>query len=217
MIKVLKNVEPLVRSYLGDAFCFSIISDKAFESGWIYDKYIHLEYTPSDGQIKYADYDYYEFVPDQDLFIKSFIEYPYEHCTQNIIVQQITKMIDNNEYCFALWDETVVTNYLFEEYCEGQYEHGCFIYGYDSEKQIFYTEGYFNNNKWEHYTIPYEVFYKAVAYCPERGEIAFISYKEIADYEWKIDYQKVRKELEKYIENASAETKKDYMDLKGSC
>lgn len=33
MIKVLKNVEPLVRSYLGDAFCFSIISDYNIPKG----------------------------------------------------------------------------------------------------------------------------------------------------------------------------------------
>lgn len=115
MQKVLKNIEPSIRTYLGDAFCFSIIDDVAFESGWVYDKYIHLEYTPLDGQIKYAGYDYYDFVPDQGVFIKSYIEYPYIHCNKDIVCNQIIQMIDNNEYCFALWNETVVTNYLFQE------------------------------------------------------------------------------------------------------
>ena len=140
MVKILKNVEPSIRSYLGDAFCFSIINDKAFDSGWVYDKYIHLEYTPQDGQIKYADYDYYDFVPDQGVFIKSFTEYPYEYCTSDIMIGLIIEMIDNDEYCFALWDETIITNYLFDECIESQYEHGCFVYGYDSEKQVLYTE-----------------------------------------------------------------------------
>ncbi len=213
MHKVLKNVEPFVRSYLGDAFCFSIINDKAFESGWIFDKYIHLAYTPQDGQIKYADYDYYEFVPDQGVFVKSFIEYPYEYSTLNFIVRQITEMIDHNEYCFALWDETIVTNCLFGECCEGQYEHGCFIYGYDSEEQMFYTEGYFDNEKWEHYTIPYDVFYKAVSYCPEKGEIAFISYKEVMDYEWKLDDTKVKRELEVYLKNSFSKEETNCFDV----
>ena len=54
MKKILKNLQPSIRSYLGDAFCFSIINDWAFDSGWVYDKYIHLEYTSFDRQIKYA-------------------------------------------------------------------------------------------------------------------------------------------------------------------
>ena len=58
MKKILKNVQPSIRAYLGLACCYSIIDEQAFTSGWVYDKYIHLEYTSYDSQIKYADYLY---------------------------------------------------------------------------------------------------------------------------------------------------------------
>ena len=212
MKKVLKNLEPAIRAYLGDAFCFSIINDLAFDTGWVYDKYIHIEYTPSDGQIKYSDYDYYDFVPDQGVFIKSYIEYPYSYCNQKIICSQIMQMIDNDEYFFALWDESVITNYLFQEKEEVIYEHGCFVYGYDSEKEQFYTQGYFGSDKWDKYTIPYDVFYKAISYFPEKGEIAFIGYKLRNDYEWKSDYKKIQKELELYRKRALMSDIIDYYD-----
>lgn len=213
MEKILKNLEPSVRAYLGDAFCFSIINDVAFDSGWVYDKYIHIEYTPCDGQIKYADYDYYDFVPDQGVFIKSFIEYPYEYCNQEIICNQIIGMIDNDEYCFALWDETVITNHLFGENQDKIYEHGCFVYGYDTEKKVFLTQGYFNNEKWEHYSIPYHVFYQAISYCPEKGEIALIGYKVRTDYEWRLDYDKVRNGLKLYKKNSFSKADRNVFDL----
>lgn len=213
--RILKNLEPTIRAYLGDAFCFSIIDDLAFDTGWVYDKYIHLEYTPFDGQIKYADYDYYDFVPDQGLFIKSFIEYPYSYCNEKIISNQIMQMIDNNEYFFALWNEIVITNYLFREKENAVYEHGCFVYGYDSEEKLFYTQGYLNNEKWEHYTIPFDVFYKAISYYPEKGEMAFIGYKVKNDYEWKFDYKKTKKELELYIKRGLSSEISDYYDTNG--
>ena len=51
MKKILKNVQPSIRAYLGLACCYSIIDEQAFNSGWVYDKYIHLEYTSYDSQI----------------------------------------------------------------------------------------------------------------------------------------------------------------------
>lgn len=209
---VLKNIEPTIRAYLGDAFCFSIIDDIAFQSGWIYDKYIHIEYTPADAHIKYADYDYYDFVPDQGVFIKSFIEYPNEHCTENIVCDVVKRMINNKEYCFALWNETIITNYLFGEKNDEVYEHGCFIYGYDDENRVFYSQGYIRNELWEHFTIPYSVFYKAVSYCKEKRECAFIGYKLVESYNWECNVDKMKFELSKYKDNFIKERGKNHYD-----
>ncbi len=213
MKKVLKILNPSIRTYLGDAFCFSVINDVAFDSGWVYDKYIHLEYTPNDGQVKYADYDYYDFVPDQGVFIKSFIEFPYIHSNQEIMCNQVIQMIDNDEYCFALWDENVISDYLFNTFSEVSYEHGCFIYGYDKEKCLFYTQGYILNNKWEHYTVPFNVFYKAISYCPEKGEIALIGYKLRENYVWAFDYKKMKKHMNLYIKYSISDRGNNLYDL----
>lgn len=198
MKKVLKNLDPSIRPYLGDAFCFSIIDDVAFESGWVYDKYMQIEFTPEDGQIKYADYDYYDFVPGEGVFIKSFTEIPIGCCNQEYICGMIQEMLDEDEYFFALWDEQVITNYLNDEKETGGYEHGCFLYGYDSEEQMFYTQGYLGEEKWKRVQIPYDVFYQALSYFPEKGQIAFIGYKLVEDYEWKFDFDRMKSGLSNY-------------------
>ncbi len=213
MKKILKNLEPSIRSYLGDAFCFSIIDDVAFDTGWVYDKYIHLEFTPCDGQIKYADYDYYEFVPDQGVFIKSYIEYPYEYCDKDLICGLIMQMIDNDEYCFALWDEAVIKAYHLGEVAGEVYEHGCFVYGYDDEKDVFYSQGYITGDRWEHIAVPYDVFYEALSYCPEKGEIALSGYKVRTDYRWRLDYRRLISNMISYVKNDLTEASANNYDI----
>ncbi len=199
MKKVLRCVEPSLRSYLGDAFCFSIIEDFAFSKGWIYDKYINIQYTPNDRHIKYEDYDYYDFVAGEGVFIKSFTQIPIQECNQEFICNIIEDMVNLGEYFFALFDENIITNYLYNEDKKVTFEHGCFIYGYDSSKKVFFMEGYVKGEKWEKYEIPYSVFYKALSYCPEKGEIAFIGYQVKKDYDWSFEYNRMYSSLQKYL------------------
>lgn len=199
MKKLLPCEEPAIRTYLGDAFCFSIISKYAFSTGWIYDKYINIQYTPEDEHIKYLDYDYYDFVQGEGVFIKSYTQIPVQKCTLKKICDIIEEMIDDDEYFFALFDENIVVNYLTDSDNSEIFEHGCFVYGYDSVKEIFFLEGYVEDEKWKKYEIPYEVFYKALSYYPEKGEIAFIGYQLKKDYEWKIDYRRMYQSLLNYI------------------
>lgn len=213
MKKILKNVQPSIRAYLGLACCYSIIDEQAFNSGWVYDKYIHLEYTSYDSQIKYADYEHYDFVSAQGVFAKSFIEYPYDFCSETILCDYICKMLDEGEYCFALWNETIITNYLYEKQNPGIYEHGCFVYGYDKDKKVFYTQGYFDNENWEHAQIPFEIFYEALSYCPEKGEIALIGYREIPDYKWESNIPKMIRELNVYKRNSKNDCEDTRYDL----
>ena len=200
MQKILKNVEPSIRTYLGDAFCFSVIDDLAFGSGWIYDKYIRLEYTPEDGHIKYADYDYYDFIPGEGVFIKSFTQIPIGACSREYICDVVIQMLENGEYFFALWDENVVFSYLTGEEYTGIYEHGCFIYGYDSGRKMFYSQGYVTSEKWERFTVPFDVFYQALSYFPEKGEIAFIGYKVVENYKWEFDFDKMKTAMCEFLQ-----------------
>ena len=211
MKKILFNTMPAIRSYLGDAFCFSIINDFAFKSGWVYDKYIDIQYTPYDRQIKYAAYDYYDFVPDQGVFVKSFTEIPIEDCKKGYICRMVEKMIDEGEYFFALWDETIITNYLFSQNEKGVYEHGCFVYGYDSDSKLFYSQGYIGGERWKKITIPYDIFFEALSYYPQKGEIAFIGYQLVEGYVWKFDFLKmiqclyIYEDTKRKLYNTSAE------------
>lgn len=213
MKKVLKNLEPSIRPYLGDAFCFSIINDVAFESGWVYDKYIHTEFTSEDGQIKYADYDYYDFVPGEGVFVKSFTEIPISCCNQEYMCRMMEEMLDEDEYFFALWDEQIITNYLYNEEETGGYEHGCFIYGYDSEEQVFYTQGYLGGDKWKRVKIPYDVFYRALSYFPQKGRIAFTGYQLVEDYDWKFDFERMKAGLSEYQKSLQREDRR-ILDLR---
>ena len=174
---------------------------------------MHLEYTSFDGQIKYADYDYYDFVSDQGVFAKSYMEYPYDFCSETILCDYICKMLDEGEYCFALWNETIITNYLYKKQNPGIYGHGCFVYGYDRDKKVFYTQGYFDNENWEHAQIPFDIFYEALSYCSEKGEIALIGYREISDYKWESNISKIIRELNVYARNSRRDCEDTRYDL----
>lgn len=115
-------------------------------------------------------------------------------------------MIDDGEYFFALWDENVVTNFLYNEDQQGIFEHGCFVYGYDSEREIFYSQGYLRDEKWKRAEIPYSVFYRALSYYPEKGEIAFIGYKPVENYSWTFDFEKMKEEFKIYQETFHMES-----------
>ncbi len=72
------------------------------------------------------------------------------------------------------------------------------MYGYDEEEEVFYSQGYLKDEKWERVTIPYHVFYKALSYFPEKGEIDFIGYRLVKDYVWDFDGEKIRREICSY-------------------
>ena len=207
MIKILKITEPDIRTYLGDAFCFSIINDDAFKTGWIFDKYINLEYTEWDRHIKYFGNDYYDFAVNQGVFIKSFTQVPRYLCKKIFLYQLIEKMLLNNEYFVGFWNESVINNFFTGEKIESEFEHLCFIYGFDSGKRVFFSEGYVKENMWQKFCLPYDVVENALISFENKIEIGFNGYQVINNYNWNIDAQNIIYNLKRFFDYSSLNIK----------
>ncbi len=198
MVNKLQIFEPEIRTYLGDAFCFSIINEMAFKGGWVFDKYIDLEYTKEDHHIKYYGYDYYDFLPDENIFIKSFTQIPIELCSEPFICGIIEDMIDRGEYFVGFWNETVIYNYMNRAEINSEFEHLCFIYGYDSNERIFFSEGYVKENKWQRFVIPYDVMADSLVLFEGKKEVAFNGYQVLDDFRWITDKHAIVDNLKEY-------------------
>ena len=217
MIKQLPIEIPTIKTYLGDAFCFSIINDRAFKSGWVYDKYINLQYCLNDNHMKYADYDYYDFCPNEGVFIKSFTFAPYLNNNPDCLINYIKETIDDDFYYFGIWNESLIPGAEGYNTNNGIYHHGCFIYGYNDEKSTFFTEGYNKSNSWDTYEVSYETFIKAISvgdFC--KGYYTFNGYKLNTEYEWRFDIKRMQNSLVNYLnENTYNENSNSYFGIEG--
>ena len=217
MLKKLSIKNPSIKTYLGDAFCFSIINDKAFTSGWVYDKYINLQYCMNDNHMKYADYDYYDFCPNEGVFIKSFIYAPYINNNPNCLINYIKELIEDEFYYFGIWNEARIPGADGYNTHDGIYPHGCFIYGYDDEKRIFFTEGYKKNNIWGKFEVLYNTFVESIRV----GDICkdyytFNGYKVNIEYEWKFDIKRMKNNLVNYLKaDTYIENMNSYFGIEG--
>ena len=198
----LKNIDPPIRTYLGDAFCHSIIGDIAFDSGWIFDKYIFLEYTKGDGQIKFADYDYYDFVHGEGVFVKGYASIPLAGCCYDKVISLVVELIDRGEYFFSFWDEGIIIKFLNPKANYYQNYHGCFVYGYDGINKNFLMHGYFDNI-WRRIEIPFEVFFQAInSIIIQKQEFDFCSYTLIEHYNWIPNHSAIVEKLNQFISNS---------------
>lgn len=199
-MKKLECVFPTIRTYLGDAFCHSIIDKYAVGSGWNYDKYINIQYIPDDRMLKYADYDYYDFVDGEGVFIKSFIEFSSRQASQIKVCSIIEEMIDNSEYIFALWDENIVAKDVLDICRVNKFIHGCFIYGYDSKRKIFLSQGYLTGREFIQFEVKYDTFYRAICSAHENRNMAIIGYTLMDDYDWKFSFDRMFSDFENYFQ-----------------
>lgn len=196
MRKELKVCTPTIRTYLGDAFCYSIINENAFKNGWVYDKYINLEYQTEHKMLKYEGYDYYEFVPDENVFEKVYYQIPMKRIKKKVICENVKRLINRDEYFFCYWNENVIINYFYSTNLKGVYYHGTFVYGYDDAKNVMLVEGYYNN-KWDKVEIPYDIFCKAMLLQEEL--FCFDGFKLNKNYKWNLNKKRLFERLKNYV------------------
>lgn len=209
MLKILKTVEPEIRTYLGEAFCFSIIGDEAFGDGWIYDKYVDIEYTAQDRHIKYWGYDYYDFASGE-VFIKSYTQIPIASYDEMKVCSIIENMINNNEYFVGFWNETIIYNYFNGTLLTEEFEHLCFIYGYDSCKRLFFSQGYVKDEKWQKFTLPYGLVVEALLTFKDKEEIGFNGYQIMDSVKWKANKEVIVEKLNGFFKGENRNIEAEY-------
>ena len=206
--------DPVIKTYLGDAFCFSILGNEVYQNGWLFDKYIDIEYRDDHQMMKHAYYDYYDFLPQEGVMIKKYHIIPIQN-NKNIICDLVEQTINMEEYFFCFWNKNIITNYLYKENEKGFLFHGCFVYGYNRDKMEFAVQEYLNG-KFTTFSIPYNVFMEA-AIVGEHIENCFTyrSYSKSPFVEWNVDINKMIRGLLQYGDKQKSYDKISYYNIYG--
>ncbi len=195
MRKILNIYEPIVRAYLRHAFSTSILRDKLMEKGYIFQKYIALEYckrTENDGYLAYSNYD---FFISEGACIKHFVLAP---SGKKYIIGFIKDIIDNGYYFFSYWNEKKIK--YKAAYNKYDYSHACLLYGYDDEEQVFFTEGYMTENwKWCKHCVKYEEIVEALLLQEEYKFYWCDAYEHNPRFVCEFSYEEMMREFNAYF------------------
>jgi hypothetical protein len=190
--KILPLGTPLAKCFLYDADPLSILSVKDYYLPWFYCNYIHMCLNPNyffpdsvhlynyrpglsyQFRAKRPNHDFLktyglclEFFPYYQALSNPFLDY--EFLSWEIfnkmgidIVPYVIKHIQCEYYFFGYVDEY----YINDRVCYHKYHnpHDLFIYGYDDQKQIFYTMGYNSSGFYSSQEVSYADFSKAFAH-----------------------------------------------------
>lgn len=199
MKKELRIVTPAIRAYLRHAFPLSIIGELAFKSGWIFSKYIYVEYNRDNLLNCYLNYKYYDFFKEDGVFIRHYWLFPFDKCRSKII-DFFKEIINADTYVFSEWNEKVIEGK--EAYQKKFFPHACLLYGYDDKKEVFMTEGYLSDAwKWEKHEVPFLDL--SLALLPEKNNKDHLwcdAFKVNPDYFWEFNFEKMLDEFRHFLD-----------------
>lgn len=194
MRKVLQVSHPIIRAYLRHAFATSILGRKIIENGWLYQKYIALEYHKLSNE-KYLTYKNYDFFMNEGAFIKHFALAPSD---RSIVIDFIKSYINDECYFFSYWNEKFIQGK--EAYGKYDFSHACLFYGYDDDKKVFYTEGYLTENwKWSVHCVSYKEVEKAMLLEVDKGYFWCDAYQCCDRFRCLFSYSDMIKEFDEYF------------------
>lgn len=205
MKRILNIMDPVVKAYVHHGFPLSIIGREWVDSGWIYNRFIQLEYHIHNPDDKFIDFIYYNFFRQDDVFIEAFYQMPYE--TEKDVKQflkMIKELIIGGAYIFGLWDERHIPG--TSVYGRQFTPHAYLIYGFDDKKSKMYSEGYLKDRHWHRFEISYRDYLNAVIGEDGRdaeGFVGFNCYYRNGVPVDGLDEKQVKSELKSYLDSSS--------------
>ncbi len=152
--------KPLITSWQWHATLFSILSDDENAKKWIFSNYIQLRC-----------YDIQEIFTGDEMLLadmmpgsSSLKECPYlitslmtkEQITSYMngdIIDFIIRTIDLGGYVYGVFDEAKILSDAAVDY---KFPHELFIYGYNKDKEYFYTGDFTFRDKYSHSTVSFD-------------------------------------------------------------
>ncbi len=214
MKKELTLEEPFLKTYLGDAYTFSMLGREPIDSGGILDEYIHLQFRADHGMLKYRNFDYYDFLPSKNAFIKKYYVIPKRICSPEKIFNRIVKMIDSEEYFFGFWNENKYRLTIGEDVEDVLSFHGVFVCGYDDVEKDLFVLGFYGG-EFVKRKVPIAIFYEALCFETEYVDtLAFTGYRVSKYHKWEYNIDVILRELVDYkIAGGYDEEKQSFYDI----
>lgn len=157
--------EPLITSSPTIAALFAVISCQDFADHWVANNFnnllfiqntyenrcIFMEDQPSNRETVFSELNFFRY---------NRIKYDVVNYLNNNIVEFLCKSIDNQYYIRIALDNFYISANE-KVYSKKHHLHPLFIYGYDDEKKMFLVGEFFNQKKFDYYSIPFDEVEKA--------------------------------------------------------
>lgn len=215
MIKKIRlpfELNPIMQGYQYTAFPMSIIQGNAKSdlTPWLCGKHINCCYNTNQVSDKYSMStcvsESYCYTRGENVL--KFQHISFEKETYRIVgltlIEFVKKLIQTSHYICGNYDEYYIKSK--RAYNKFHCRHDYILYGYDDEKQIFYSAGYTNRNVYEDFDISYDDYLKSLMHMDE-DQIEFNIWRYNPEFEYKFDLKRVLMGFENYINsNCTKET-----------
>jgi hypothetical protein len=187
--KMLPVSYPAVTTYTWHSIQLSIVSSYPICHPWIYSNFIHLGtnegFKGEKTNFDFVKFDYFYY--DLNPWLRRTTEkISYGNLSRILSIsnktlsEYIKEMLDMNHYVSLYLNDYYLPNTIF--YQNGHVIHEVLIYGYDDEKELFYTGGIFDTRKYRFSTNRYceieEAFYHVNPLDHVKGyDLSFYTYR----------------------------------------
>ena len=206
------ELNPIMQGYQYTAFPMSIIQGNAKSdlTPWLCGKHINCCYNTNQVSDKYSMStcvsECYCYCRGENVL--KFQHISFEKETYEIVglnlIEFVKRLIQTSHYICGHYDEYYIKNK--SAYNKFHYRHDYILFGYDDEKQIFYSAGYTNRNIYEGFNISYDDYLKSLVNLNEE-QIEFNIWRYNFEFEYKFDLKRVLIGFENYINsNCTKET-----------
>lgn len=136
--KLLFNLDPPIRSYQHHAFALGILLKSSIEYNWLYNNYIQVSYSKSQGLSSFNFY--MDFVTHQPVFNREYLSDELIEKNNIDIIDYICKALTEEKHVLACVNEFYIPNRL--PYQKVDNIHDVLIWGYDDTNKIFDIAGF---------------------------------------------------------------------------
>ncbi len=204
-IKLPFELKPLLQAYHHDVYTLGIVQGhNSLEkiSPWLCGRYLNCFYGYMGGNDLFSK-DPVDIWGDQDDIIwRSCFYMPatLEGFPKTEMLDLIRFMLDNRHYVTGRYNERFIPGK--SAYQSWDYMHDFILYGYDDDRQVFFSAGYMGNGRCEGFEISYENLYQSVLNgLLGKYQFEFMLYNPEARFDLNLD--RIAMEISDYVHSTS--------------
>lgn len=205
---------PAITSWQWHATLFSILGDDENAKKWIYSNYIQLrcynipEYTSGDEILLCDMMPGSSSMKECPYLIFSLITKPQIESYCGDVIDFIIKTIDIGGYVYGAFDEARMISNVGVDY---KFSHELFIYGYNTDEEIFYVGDFTFKDKYAYTTVPFDAVKRGFDVLTAKEDHVFkddykgtrglyVIQKNVDNKYYDIDPVLIKRTLEEYLE-----------------
>ncbi len=205
---------PAITSWQWHATLFSILGDDENAKKWIYSNYIQLrcynipEYTSGDEILLCDMMPGSSSMKECPYLIFSLITKPQIENYCGDVIDFIIKTIDIGGYVYGAFDEARMISNVGVDY---KFSHELFIYGYNTDEEIFYVGDFTFKDKYAYTTVSFDAVKRGFDVLTPREDHVFkddykgtrglyVIQKNVDNKYYDIDPVLIKRTLEEYLE-----------------